>query len=200
MNRELFEYIFTLFKSMKKPIVAVYPNGTIFGTDEQFASISVIYTDHINMSDPYIFYMNELMLFMRNVSAQYNEEIIFGKFELLCTDKKLSYMISNRLELLDQLFNLHAKLIDIKLKNVLSEQQNIQEQYYEMLSLKAADGAKMYNIDNFVMSSFNAIHPVNKSDKVDVIFREYDNYSYTAEFIIHKKQYDIHEFFRFRYI
>ena len=52
----------------------------------------------------------------------------------------------------------------------------------------------------FLMTSFNAIHPSTKTEKVDLIIRDSDIYSYTAEFIIHKKKenYDLHEILRFR--
>ena len=200
MTRELFEEFFKLAKSLKKPIVMWYTNGVIVGTDNQFASVSLIQMD-ICPSQPYIFYLTaELSPFMKNIST-INGDMIFTKHSIKYACPMVRFELKNRLELYENMCNLYnSAMVIIHQKNILSHQYNIQEKYYDMLSMKSSEGSKLYNLDGYMMSSFNAIHPVNKTDKVDVIIREHDEYSYTGEFIIHKKQYDIHEFLRFRYL
>ena len=47
-DRNTLEYIFTLVKQVKKPLVKIYPNGTIIGTDEQFASLNIYIPEIVN--------------------------------------------------------------------------------------------------------------------------------------------------------
>ena len=202
---DMLEYIFTLVKRIKKPIVKIFPDGRVIGTDEQFASLNIIMDGmDINLSCPFIIDTKEITAFIREVSKDYNyyKPILDFPFRFITTCKKDVLILENHIELNYKFDELYNKVISQELcKPIVYTSDNIQEINPEMFSLKSSDGAKMYNIDErFLMSSFNAIHPSTKSDKVTLIIRDSDIYSFTAEFIIYKKKdnYTLHEILRFR--
>lgn len=206
-------FIFQLSKYVKKPIIGIYPDGRVVGTDEQFASFNMIISDKIlndikeyNFEFPYIIISTEISAFMRNIQANY-APLIFSRYEIATNRKKQidNVCLVNHLELNYYLEDLYNKTMITLSNKILYKEENFQNLIPDMFSLKVSDGAKMYSfgVDNkFLMSSFNSIHPANKSDKVDLIIRDHDEYSYTAEFIINKKKenYQLHEFLRFRKI
>ncbi len=202
-DRETLETIFNIVKQVKKPLVKIYPDGRIIGTDEQFASLNVLVPESItyNIDIPYILRSTEMSSFMRDLLKE-NGKLIFNPFEITMEVKKyFSSNLVNHIELSYQFDELYSKVIDTKNYNELYKEEQFQNSIPEMFSLKSIDGDKMFIVDKrFIMTSFNAIHPANKSDTVDLIIRDYDYYSYTAEFIIYKKKdhYQLHEFLRFR--
>ena len=207
-DRNTLDYIFNLVKQVKKPIVKIYPNGTILGTDEQFASLNLLVPEVINynITIPYVFISTEIAAFMRE--AEDPSCIVYGSYgiEYLKYDRgKIvdRVVLINHVEYGYQIDDLYTKAISTQSYPVLYNEENFQDTVPEMFSLKVSDGARIYSFEvdrKFLMTSFNAIHPANKSDKVDLIIRDYDYYSYTAEFIIYKKKdkYKLHEFLRFR--
>lgn len=74
--------------------------------------------------------------------------------------------------------------------------------FMESISQKAKYGAKLLNIDftNFFITSCSMIHPINKSDSVELILYPYDEISFLSKFIIKKKKYTINEYIRFLYL
>lgn len=203
------QYVFKIVKQVKKPIVKIYPNGTIIGTDEQLASLNILLSNYGQMFEtdiPYIFNVTEFSAFMRTVKncgenikitfSPYGAQILNVKTKNIC-DRTLINYIDLSYDI-DQLYN---KVINYQMNKILLKQDNIQIDNYDMLSLKVADGAKMFYINgNYLMTSFNAIHPNTKSDIVNLVIRDCDEYSYIAEFSIHKKKenYILIEYLRFR--
>lgn len=192
------EYIFDLVKKTKKPIIKIYPDGKVIGTDLNFASMNMIIGNNIsyNINIPYIFVTTELTAFMRTIQPN---NISYSKFNIMSN----GVILDNHIEMNNKFDDLYNRVISNYYKPLLYKEENFQLSVPEMFFLKASDGAKMYlfGIDKlFLMSSFNAIHPANKNDRVDLIIRDLDIYSYIAEFIIYKKKdnYQLHEFFRFR--
>lgn len=209
-DRNTLDHIFKLIKSVKKPLVKIYPDGRIIGTDEQFASLNILVPEvlNYNIDIPYIFRTTEITAFMRTLNDNDigNGTLLYSPFDIVmdAKDRKSqSAIVHNHLELnfnFDELYNRVANTYGNK---ELYKEENFQTTIPELFSLKASDGAKMFCVDKkFLMTSFNAIHPANKSDKVDLIIRDHDIYSYTAEFIIYKKKdaYQLHEYIRFRKI
>lgn len=202
-DRNTLDYIFTLAKQVKKPWVKIYPNGLIIGTDEQFASLNVLIPEVVNyqIDIPYIFKVSDLSAFMRTIGSE--TKLLYNPYEIIYMDNKNPVNIENHMELSFQFDELYNKVINLQSLPIIYQEENFQTTVPEMFSMKVSDGAKMYSfgIDKiFLMTSFNAIHPSNKTDKVDLIIRNCDYYSYTAEFIINKKKdrYRLHEFLRFR--
>lgn len=209
-NRETLEYIFTLVKQVKKPLVKIYPNGTIIGTDEQFASLNIYIPECVNcnLEIPYIFRTTEIAAFMRDI-VELNTAMIFSEYEIVMPLTKLgrfvdiakSVILTNHLELNYRFDELYSKIIDLQSYPILHRDEDFQKYKPEMLSMKMSECSRMFSVDErFIMTSFNSIHPVTKSDRVELIIRDYDYYSYIAEFIIYKKKdkSQLHEFFRFR--
>ena len=202
-DRNTLDYIFTLAKQVKKPWVKIYPNGLIIGTDEQFASLNILVPEVVDYQIyiPYIFKVSDLSAFMRNIGTVKN--LVFTPHEIIMSNNNEIINIDNHLELSFQFDELYNKVINVQNYPILYKEEDFQKTVPEMFSLKVSDGAKMYSFGvdkTFLMTSFNAIHPSTKTDKVDLIIRDYDFYSYTAEFIINKKKdhYRLHEFLRFR--
>lgn len=192
------EYIFDLVKKTKKPIIKIYPDGKVIGTDLNFASMNMIIGNNIsyNINIPYIFVTTELTAFMRTIQPN---NISYSKFNIMSN----GVILDNHIEMNNKFDDLYNRVISNYCKPLLYKEENFQLSVPEMFLLKASDGAKMYSFGvdkQFLMSSFNAIHPANKNDRVDLIIRDLDIYSYIAEFIIYKKKdnYQLHEFFRFR--
>ena len=196
-DRDTLEYIFDLVKKIKKPIVKIYPDGRVIGTDLSFASMNMIVSGDIsyNITIPYVFINTELSAFMKYIQGN-NKPIEFSQFGFY----NHGVSLDNHLEMNFQFDELYEKVAHNTSMPILYHKENVQEITSDMFFLKAADGSKMYNIDQFLMTSFNAIHPANKTDRVDLIVRDLDIYSYFAEFIIYKKKenYELHEFLRFR--
>lgn len=206
-DRDTLYYIFKIIKSVKKPLVKIYPDGRILGTDESFASLNILVPEvlNYNIDIPYIFRSTEIAAFMRTLSLE-NGPLVYSPYEIVMgakNRKSPSAMVPNHLELNFLFDDLYGKVTDTYKKEELYREEAFQSSIPQMFSLKASDGAKMFNVDKgFLMSSFNAIHPANKSDRVDLIIRDHDIYSYIAEFIIYKKKdaYQLHEYLRFRKI
>lgn len=209
-DRDTLDYIFKLIKNTKKPLVKIYPDGRVLGTDESFGSLNILVPEilNYNIDIPYIFRTTEISAFMRTLNDKEigNGPLIYSSYEIVmgAKDRKSpSAIVYNHLDLnvlFDELYN---RVTNTYRNQELYREENFQSSIPEMFSLKASDGAKMFKVDkNFLMTSFNAIHPANKSDRVDLIIRDHDIYSYTAEFIIYKKKdaYQLHEYLRFRKI
>lgn len=204
---ELLETIFALVKRVKKPIVKIFPDGRIIGTDEQFASLnitSIELNEYGLFPCSFIIDTKEISAFMKEVSKDYEyyKPVFDYPFRFITTCKKDILEIKNNIELNYKIDELYNKVISQELtKTPILIKENFQSEIPEMFSLKTSDGARFYNVDErFLMTSFNAIHPVNKSDKVTLIIRDSDLYSYIAEFVIFKKKenYELHEILRFR--
>ena len=204
---ELLEHIFTLVKRVKKPIVKIFPDGRVIGTDEQFASLNIV-TSLCDIPVPCVFVIDtkEISAFMREVSKDYSyyNPVLDYPFMFITTNKKNKLILDNRLEMNYRIDELYNRVVSQELnKPILYTEEYFNKSIPEMFTLKVSDGAKMYNFGvdkKFLMSSFNAIHPATKTDKVDLVIRDSDIYSYTAEFIINKKKdnYALHEILRFR--
>ena len=194
----------SLCKFIKKPIIAVYPDGRVLGTDESFCSLNMIISDKImsdiidyNLEIPYIIICKEFTSFFKDALKDYNS-LLFNQYSI--ENRANNSSLVNNLHLNFDIERLYCKAMEHNQYPIIYRQDDIQNINPDMFKMKASDGAKMYTIDGkYIMTSFNAIHPVNKSDKVDLIIRDYDYYSYYAEFIIYKKKekYELHEFLRF---
>jgi hypothetical protein len=214
-DRETLECIFTLVKRVKKPLIKIYPDGRVIGTDEQFTSLNILEYDDIryNIDIPYVIKTTEITPFMRELSKSEEYEFTFTPYEVTMRCKytikekdretivRGFEFLFNHMELSFQFDELYNKAAHTMSYPILYTAEEFQKTNPKMFFLKASDGAMMFGVDNrFLMSSFNSIHPANKTDKVTLIIRDYDIYSYTAEFIIYKKKdnYQLHEFLRFR--
>lgn len=205
INIDILEYIFTMVKRVKKPIVKIFTNGVVIGTDENFATLNMIVNEtYMDLPCPFIIDTKEITAFMREVSKDYNyyKPVLDFPYRFITTSKRDLLILNSHMEFNYRIDELYNRILSQELlKPPVYIIENIQETIPEMISLKSSDGAKMYNIDKeFLMTSFNAIHPATKSDIVKVIIRDCDIYSYTAEFIIYKKKdnYELHEIIRFR--
>ena len=203
VNTSMLEHLFDIVKKVKKPIVKIFPDGRAIGTDEQFASLNII-VDHANSDQyalPFIFITKEITAFMKQ---DYYNNLTFDNFSFMIKSGIDIITLDNHIELNYKIDELYNRVMSQELtKPILYVEEYFNQSIPEMFSLKSSDGARMYSFGvdkKFLMSSFNSIHPSTKTDKVDLIIRDSDYYSYTAEFIIYKKKanYELHEILRFR--
>jgi hypothetical protein len=197
-----------MVKYVKKPIVKIFPDGRVIGTDETFSSLNMVLDFSVMGSDifpcPFIFDSREITAFMREINKDYDfyNPLFEFPYKFRTTNRKDILELYNHVEMNYRIDELYNRVISQELtKPILYRDENIQSSVPEMFSLKSSDGAKMFNINkHFLMTSFNAIHPASKSDKVNLVIRDSDMYSYTAEFMIYKKKenYTLHEILRFR--
>lgn len=201
---EQLETIFKLVKMPKKEIVAFYPNGLIFGTDINFASITEVisYNAFTPLSYPYEVDIKEFSSFMKTLSTCKDGFVNYTPFEIQLVmgngyKESLSMYFS-----VNDMGRLYQTYASVKLRPVMQRipSANKDSILEDMFKLKVSDGAKIYNIGEKLMTSFNSIHPVNKADTVDILIRDHDEISFTAEFVIIKKDCELHELFRHRKI
>lgn len=74
--------------------------------------------------------------------------------------------------------------------------------FMESLNKKAKYGASILSMEftNYFITSCSMIHPINKTDGVELICYPYDDISFLSKFIIKKKKYTIYEYIRFLYL
>lgn len=162
-------------KSLKRKFVNITPNY-ICGIDESYSLFSIVYTG----GDEFF--------------AGYIGELSNGKEvdERERLEQNIIVNCNGYIRLVTELSNLTptVELTDIK--------EN--EQFQDILSLRATEGAKRLVINNkYIMYMCSAMHPVTKTDKASLKIYDYDSISFVAEIIITKKKYQIHEFIRYRY-
>lgn len=198
-NAEPFDYIVESVKRIKKPLVKIYPDGIVFGTDLSFASLNILVQDTKNygMPVPYVFLNTEVAKFTTDIS-KLSGNLNYETFSINMN----GILLESKVDLVYKFDDLYNKTIMAPRNNeILYHEENVQNSVGDMFTLKKSNGSKMYIIDKrFVMTAFNSIHPVNKNDKVDLTIVDADMYSYIAKFTIHKKKdnYKLQEYLRFR--
>ena len=173
-----------MIKSLKQSNILI-SDDYICGSDEFFNIFSIIYTDDIEDK-------------FKNTSFILKDYLdCIKKTGDYCPDEILKNYI-----IYYNMMNLKTSCLS-KTNNILFSNDNIRDynNFNELLSLKKTNGMKFFKINSkFIMSTFNSIHPVNKSDTIALKIYDVDDISFLAEFIIDKKKYKISEFIRFRYL
>lgn len=162
-------------KSLKRKYVEITPN-CIYGLDETMSLFSVIYAG--------------------------GDEFFAGDIGEISTGKEVEDRERLEQTIIQKMDACVKGFIPITNTEpvVVIEDLKENEDFNEILNLRATDGAKKLIIDNkFLMYMHGAMHPVTKTDSISLKIYLYDSISFIAEFIVDKKKYQIHEFVRYRY-
>ena len=193
MEEKLFLDLIKIIRSMKKTFIFI-DKDIIYGTDVTYSTISIIYLPY-NTNMTFAFSILELTALLRNT-----------KQLLILSDGVINesqqYILNNRD--LEKIFRQKIQhLFLIKNNKVLLHIEDLKEDecFKTALTMKSTDKMMMCNINNtFLMSTFNSIHPVTKSDKISLNIYDNGIKSFLSEFIIDKKKYCIYEYILYRYL
>ena len=194
-------------KTMKRPMVYIC-DGYILGTDETFSVLSrIILPDRItDLVRPFAAEFNNIYYGDRLHAMIMKDPDLFHSFY-----QQLGDIYINTLNEYD----IKCKLLSLqrRCENILSTAQfaggltdiTKNPNFESMLKLKSGDGMIMYNYTNqnnelFMLSTFISIHPVTKSDTLDMQIYNVDNRSFLAQFTCKKKKMVIEEYIRYRYL
>ena len=140
-TRDLLEQLFTMVKYVKKPIVKIFPDGRVIGTDEQFASLNFIPTYYNLGVDifpcPFIIDTKEITAFLREVSKDYDYHKPFLDLPYgFCTSGKNDKMVlENHIDLNYKIDELYNRVVSQELnKPVIYTEEDFQNSIPEMFS------------------------------------------------------------------
>lgn len=173
-------------RSLKKDIVEITPYY-VCGTDNQMCTFSIVYLDIPVKPD--IYYIGYCNLINKD-EERYNQYIFFYD------------AMKRRLDELRR----SCQIIQDNNKVIFSADNIIDQDIFngldEAIKLKAYEGANMIypEFSNYLMSYCPSIHPLNKSDQMNLVLYEYDDISFFAKYMIIKKEYTINEYIRFIYV
>lgn len=194
-----FEEVLKMAKSMKRAVVHIAPNYML-GSDEEFCTLSMIIID-TGIDKPITSVLNEII---DNNGAAKLAESSAGEFlnEYTRYNENYYYKFWNEELYREKLFSLLAKVnLAITCRPVLYTETGLEKNQEFMASakLKAGDGLSSYKFgDQYLVTGFYKVHPINANDKVDVTIYDLDDQSCLYEYIIDKKKYKIKEYIRYR--
>lgn len=191
--------VLKIAKTMKRSNILV-TNNFICGSDDDFATLSVIIIE----SNVNSFATNMRSFIDKNKDGKWineNSTLFFSQYRLIGDDIYINDWRENVLR--QQLLEMYRKIIGTNRQLLLSMPAIHEDDTFmsKVVKLKVSDGLSSYTInDNFFITSFNKVHSINSSDKIDLNIYDYDTVSYLYEFIINKKSHVVNEYIRYRKI
>lgn len=196
------EEILKIARSMKRPIVHINPNY-ILGSDEDYCTLSKIEMD-TGVPKPFTYHINDILTEDKKdkFAVEHAEEFLTEYIEII-PGIYINSFHENMYR--DNIFELFNKVITYTICKSPIYQTEALEKNEEFMNkvakLKVSDGMTTYILNNeYLITNFNKLHPINASDKVAVRIFDLDNISYLYEFSIIKKKYTIKEYIRYRKI
>lgn len=197
-------------KQMKRPIIYI-TNNYILGSDKAFSVLSsVTLTEPItDLKRPICVEFNEVIMTEDKLNKfsssypvmffTYYEQVASGIYINTFGEDKL---MSNILALNKKCNSLLDKAAIV---NRVDDVTKTLEGFDILTSLKVAEGARMikYQYDNilYFLSSFISIHPVTKTDVLNMEIYDIDNRSFLVKYeVVKKKNVTINEYIRYRYL
>jgi len=184
---EIFEYS----KALKCDIIRVR-NKTMYGTDNNFIHLRVLKSDLNNEFPDMIFYSRDLFEFMKILqSTPDTPNINISKFITI------HYEYTNIFENLIKNVSHYAFSIISFYNDDLKSNDN----FNTINAMKAGDGIGLLKLsERYILTLYNGLLPINKSDKVEVYIRDIDDYRYLANFTIIKKKFSIDVYFMYLFL
>lgn len=199
-------------KTMKRPIVYI-TKGYMFGLTEDCSTLSsIILSDEISdLQRPICYYTSQII---NCDSAKLSKisnatpSLFFGYYKQIAPDVYIDTM--SETDLFVRVQPVISRCMEYKNTSKLilecTNLTKIDELFNKAVSVKTKDGLVIYSkcsADNLVlfMSTFVSMHPVTKSDTVNLQCYGIDRYSFLAQFeIVKKKSLTIQEYIRYRYL
>lgn len=197
-------------KQMKRPIVYI-TNNYILGSDKAFSILSsVTLTEPItDLKRPICVEFNEVIMTeekLNKFSSSY-PTMFFTYYEQIASGIYINTFEESKL--MANIITLNRKCNSILDRAVsVSKVDNVTktvEGFDILTSLKAAEGMKMTRYKNddilYLISSFISIHPITKTDILNMEIYHVDSRSFLVKYeVIKKKNVVINEFIRYRYL
>ena len=184
-------------KTMKRSNILI-TNNFMCGSDDDLATLSIILLESG---------INSFATNMRTAVDKRKDEkwinensaLFFSQYRLVGDDVYIDSWSENILK--QQLLDMYKRILDHKSLPIFSitSIHDDAEFMSKVAKLKVSDGLSSYIInDSYYITSFNKVHSINSSDKVDLNIYDYDPVSYLYEFIINKKSHIVTEYIRYR--
>lgn len=168
-------------KSLKADIIYIKGN-TIYGVDDNFTYLKQMTFDNILGLE--ICYNQKLMNDFMKVCTNdivIQDNSILSNIETLYINNQ-NY-IKNILTLNNKINNI--LLSNINIMNIDTVRGN--EQFESAISLKTSQGIGLYKVnEQYIMSIFKGLLPINKPDKVSLSIYDVDNTRFLTRFVISK--------------
>ena len=185
MDINILEYLFKISKEVKSPLVYIKGND-LYGVDEQFVYLKHTKVDNIYGID-IAFVSKDMNAFLKNVDLN---EIKFVGQNILYSSFDNTLEINNT----DMIMNIERMIMSINNmtsyctnKLLVDNVRDIQE-FEEIMAYKSADGAGIFRYDKYVMSIYNNLIPVKKSDKLELVIYDLNERSFLSNFNIKRKK------------
>ncbi len=201
-NEEKFLSILKLCRAIKKPNVVI-SKGCIRGSDTEYTTLNVVYAD-IDIGDyVYSVEVTSLASIAQVIKHEQDGKIEFDRYGIHYYDIANKCIISamNIANIYLKISSMYQRIIGYEVLPIIYQTNDIRvdENINSLFSIKAKEGMKFGSIDGvFILSFFNSIHPITKSDKVSLIIYDISKYAICAKFIIQKKDIVIYEYIGFR--
>lgn len=179
--------IIKMTKSLKRAIVEITPHF-ICGSDSLMNTFSIIFLNGNVQVDDDLYYFGPTNLLTKYDTYQQSKHM----FESL--QSRMNYLRYTVQQVVDNNKLLFA-FDDITNFDYING-------FTESINAKAKDGARFVYPESadYMMSSCTTMHPINKTDKVNLRGWEFTPISYLTEYDIIKKKYTIREFISFVYL
>ena len=186
--KKLLEYS----KALKCDIIMV-KYGIIYGTDNNFVHLKIISDIQYNWSDM-LFYSRDLSEFMKRINDISDTEITY--FDI-STFIRMQYQYT---DVFNDLIHSAIRYIDNTI-SFSNEDLRKNDNFNEIMTMKAGDGIGLLKLSKrYILTLYNGLLPINKSDKVKVYIRDIDDYRYLANFTIIKKKFSIDVYFMYLFL
>jgi len=186
--KKLLEYS----KALKCDIIMV-KYGIIYGTDNNFVHLKIISDIQYNWSDM-LFYSRDLSEFMKRINDISDTEITY--FDI-STFIRMQYQYT---DVFNDLIHSAIRYIDNTI-SFSNEDLRKNDNFNEIMTMKAGDGIGLLKLsERYILTLYNGLLPINKSDKVKVYIRDIDDYRYLANFTIIKKKFSIDVYFMYLFL
>lgn len=174
--RELIEFA----KVLKSEIVYIIGN-MIYGTDSSFTYLKQVeYENVLGITLCYVQHDMNNFIKASTLDIVYENGILYSNVEQIDVTNPV---YANNMN------NLFNAVNMISLNPVVYHMDNIRgtEDFEYGIALKSTQGIYMYKInEEYILSIFKNLLPINKKDSVSVTIRDIDNYRFISRFIISK--------------
>lgn len=193
--------IIKIAKSMKRSIVHISPTYML-GSDDEYSILSRVDIES-DISRPITFRITDSLLGQQAIDkySSSHPEIFFSEYVKVDEEFYINgWQGPTYYRNLHSMWNTIANIIysSHPIYNISGLEKN-EEFMTSVAKLKVSSGLQTYILTgDFLQTSFNKVHAINASDKIDLNIYEADLHSLLYEYIINKKKYNVKEYILYR--
>lgn len=185
MDIKILQFLFEVAKLVKSPLVYIKGND-LYGVDEQF-----VYLKHAKIENEYgismAFSHQQMNNFLKNVDLNeikfVGENILYSSFDNTLEINNLD-LIHN----IERMINSINGMLTTSFKKVVVNNIRSIPEFENILTYKSADGIGMFRYDKYVMTLYNNLLPIKKSDKLELNIYDINDRSFLSNFSIIRKK------------